>query len=307
MTVDEVVALLERHGCNPRRAGAGWVALCPAHDDRRPSLSVSEGPDGRILLYCFGGCPTQHVLAAMGLRWSDLFADDPLRRRDDRPKRTWTFTLRSSGPKADLVQYVEACRLPAGHPRLQAIARGLGVSPDALYRLQVGWDHERQAVAFPMSDALGHIVGIRFRRPDGSKLSLRGGSEGLFLPIDLEPRPGQLLITEGPTDCAAALTLGFQALGRPSCTGAQTQVVELVRRLRPTQAAVVADNDAAGLEGAQKLARALILHVGHVRLVQPPPGVKDLRAWVRQGCTPDDLFRAIEATEGFSLSIGVNT
>ncbi|MGB4726197.1 MAG: CHC2 zinc finger domain-containing protein, partial [Thermogutta sp.] len=187
MTVDEVVALLERHGCTPRRAGAGWVALCPAHDDRRPSLSVSEGRDGQILLHCFSGCTLESILAALGLRWSDLFPDDPLRRRDYRPKRTWTFTLRSSEPKTDLVQYVESCRLPSDHPRLEAIARGLGVSPESLVRLRTGWDHERQAVVVPMCDALGRVVGIRFRRADGSKLSLRGGSEGLFLPIDLQP------------------------------------------------------------------------------------------------------------------------
>jgi len=85
MTVDKVLALLERHGCRPRRAGAGWVARCPAHDDRKPSLSVSQGRDGQILLHCFSGCTLESILAALGLRWSDLFPDDPLRRRDYRP------------------------------------------------------------------------------------------------------------------------------------------------------------------------------------------------------------------------------
>ncbi len=304
MTIDHVIALLSQAGCQPRQSGNGWAAICPAHDDRNPSLSVGVGDDGRILFYCHAGCDTNEILAALGLRMSDLFADSPSRRGS---RRVFTLKLSQSTPKVDLPKYVEACQIPRGHPRLEAIAHSLGVSPESLFRLQVGWDHQRQAVTFPMSDALGHIVGIRFRRSDGSKLSLRGGSEGLFLPIDLQPRPGQLLITEGPTDCAAALSLGFQALGRPSCTGAQTQVVELVRRLRPTQAVIVADNDAPGLEGGRKLARALILHVSDLRLIQPPPGTKDLRAWVRQGGTPDDLFRAIDAAEGFSLSIGVNT
>jgi len=307
MTVDEVVALLERHGCHPRRAGAGWVARCPAHDDRKPSLSVSEGRDGQILVHCFSGCTLESILAALGLRWSDLFPDDPLRRGDHHPKRVFTLGPWRSTGKPDFAQYIEACRIPRGHPRLEAIAHSLGVSPESLFRLRTGWDHQRQAVAFPMCDAQKRVVGIRFRRADGSKLSLRGGSEGLFLPIDLEPRPGQLLITEGPTDCAAALTLGFQAIGRPSCRGAQRQAVELVRRLRPAQVVIVADNDTPGLEGGRKLARALILHVSDLRLIQPPPGTKDLRAWVRQGGTPDDLFRAIDAAEGFSLSIGVDT
>ena len=35
-----------------KQAGKGWSARCPAHDDRRPSLSVSEGDDGRALVRC---------------------------------------------------------------------------------------------------------------------------------------------------------------------------------------------------------------------------------------------------------------
>jgi len=52
--------------------GAGYRAHCPAHDDRNPSLSVSEGSDGRVVLHCHAGCPVERVLAAAGLEWSDL-------------------------------------------------------------------------------------------------------------------------------------------------------------------------------------------------------------------------------------------
>jgi hypothetical protein len=58
--------------------GAGrWIARCPGHDDRSPSLSIREVADGRLLLHCFGGCPTQDVLQAIGLDFGDLF-DKPL-------------------------------------------------------------------------------------------------------------------------------------------------------------------------------------------------------------------------------------
>ena len=50
-----------------------FKALCPAHGDRTPSLSITEGDDGRVLLYCFGGCTIDSVLAAMGLSITDLF------------------------------------------------------------------------------------------------------------------------------------------------------------------------------------------------------------------------------------------
>lgn len=58
-----------------------WIALCPAHNDRHPSLSVREASDGRVLLWCWAGCPTSQVLAALGLSWRDLFPDAPDSRR----------------------------------------------------------------------------------------------------------------------------------------------------------------------------------------------------------------------------------
>jgi hypothetical protein len=54
-----------------------WIAKCPAHPDRSPSLSIKEENDGRILLLDFGGCPTQIVLQAIGLDFRDLY-DAPL-------------------------------------------------------------------------------------------------------------------------------------------------------------------------------------------------------------------------------------
>lgn len=56
-----------------RRSGSGFIAICPAHSDRTPSLSVKEGDDGRVLLHCFSGCEMVSVVAAMGLRPTDLF------------------------------------------------------------------------------------------------------------------------------------------------------------------------------------------------------------------------------------------
>ena len=59
-----------------KQTGANrWVARCPAHEDRSPSLSVRELDDGKILLHDFGGCDNDAILAAVGLTMSDLFPD----------------------------------------------------------------------------------------------------------------------------------------------------------------------------------------------------------------------------------------
>lgn len=52
-----------------------WMACCPAHDDRSPSLSIRETDDGSILINCFSGCTADEITDSLGLKLTDLFAD----------------------------------------------------------------------------------------------------------------------------------------------------------------------------------------------------------------------------------------
>lgn len=54
------------------RAGAGWIACCPAHPDRSPSLSIQE-QSGRILVHCFAGCSVEAICIAIGITTKQLF------------------------------------------------------------------------------------------------------------------------------------------------------------------------------------------------------------------------------------------
>ena len=56
-----------------RWRGRRGMARCPAHPDRTPGLSVTEGDDARPLVFCHGGCTQQAVLDALRARglWSD--------------------------------------------------------------------------------------------------------------------------------------------------------------------------------------------------------------------------------------------
>jgi hypothetical protein len=57
-----------------RMRGPGmFTALCPAHEDRTPSLSGKELPDGRLLMKCQAGCSIHEVVGALGLTLADLF------------------------------------------------------------------------------------------------------------------------------------------------------------------------------------------------------------------------------------------
>lgn len=73
VTVADVLARL----AGVKRAGAGHVGRCPAHEDRQASLSIGTGRDGRVLLHCHAGCATEAVVAALGLDLRALMPPDP--------------------------------------------------------------------------------------------------------------------------------------------------------------------------------------------------------------------------------------
>lgn len=71
--IDSLISRLEK----VKSTGQGrWVACCPAHQDKTPSLSIREAEDGRILLHCFSGCSVDAVVSAIGIELSDLFPED---------------------------------------------------------------------------------------------------------------------------------------------------------------------------------------------------------------------------------------
>lgn len=60
-----------------KKTGANWMAKCPAHDDQKPSLSIKQGREGGIVLFCHGGCETKNVLAAAGWSVADIQSGRP--------------------------------------------------------------------------------------------------------------------------------------------------------------------------------------------------------------------------------------
>lgn len=185
-------------------------------------------------------------------------------------------------------------------PTLDRLSHQLGVGGDALRRLRVGWSPEYGgSYSFPMCGSDQKVCGIKLRLRSGRKISLAGGREGLFLPRDLTTA-GPLFIAEGPTDTAALLTLGFAAVGRPSCTGG----VRLVRDFaRGRHAVVVADGDQPGQRGAATLARVLAIYCPSIRTIRPPAGIKDAREWLRHGATAVDVLAAVERAEPLRVRV----
>ena len=186
---------------------------------------------------------------------------------------------------------------------LAEFAKGLGLTTDSLTRLGIGWSSDSNAWAFPMNRGQ-QTVGIRLRSWTGSKWSVTGGREGLFVPRGLT-FSDMLLIAEGPTDTAALLEMGFEAVGRPSCSGGVRLLVDLIRSRRVKDVVIVSDVDphGAGQRGAELLAVALTPYCPSIRVIAPPGGVKDVRDWKRAGAGHDDIMAIINATAARRLVV----
>lgn len=67
-----------------------YTALCPAHDDKHPSLSIGFSTENNhIVLCCHAGCKAEDVLSSVGLSFKDLYSDD--KRSKIMNKVTYTY------------------------------------------------------------------------------------------------------------------------------------------------------------------------------------------------------------------------
>jgi hypothetical protein len=119
-----------------RQTGPGrWVACCPAHLDKSPSLSIRETGEGLALLHCFGGCAPSAVLDAIGLRFGDLFPE-----RGDHHRASG----RSRIPASDILRLIdhEAAIVEVA---ASDIGNGFDLSVEDLGRVQVAAERIRLA------------------------------------------------------------------------------------------------------------------------------------------------------------------
>lgn len=69
MNVNEILSKLKK----VKKTKNGWLACCPAHKDKTPSLKISIGDKGRILMYCHAGCTLKQICHALGITVKNLY------------------------------------------------------------------------------------------------------------------------------------------------------------------------------------------------------------------------------------------
>jgi len=192
------------------------------------------------------------------------------------------------------------------HLDLEWLARNLGVTVDSLVSLKAG-RRDKYTWAFPMRNSRNEIVGIRLRTNLGKKFAERGSHQGLFIPQAVTTHTESylspiLFLPEGPTNTAAALSIGLFAVGRPSNGAGGTDIIDFIRRNKFRKVVIFADTDPdherpdgthfnPGMDGAERL-----LGMMEVTACILPLVTKDVRSFVQNGGTAAMIEDSLKST-----------
>jgi putative DNA primase/helicase len=266
------------------RAGATWMARCPVHEDRRPSLSISAGKAGKVLVRCHAGCDQRDLIAALRKRglWQTTgrVLDVGVRHR-----RRIAEELDTDAPKrsAAALAIWQASRAAEGTPVASYLrTRGLDVPAFPALRFHAGLKHPSGGVwpamvAVVTHGATGSPIAVHrtfLARDGGGKAPVdpprmmlgpcRGGVVRFC-----EPR-AVLMVGEGIETCLAAM----QATRNPAWAALSTSGLRSLDLPRDVgDVIVLADGDEPGEAAAQDCARRWKREGRRVRIARAPQGM----------------------------------
>jgi hypothetical protein len=181
----------------------GWRACCPAHADRKPSLSIGLGEHGQVLLKCFAGCSLESIVEAMDLTMADLFPDAHSELEDQAapPGKTHHPTQTT----LTLVDLALEKHLP------WKFLFSLGVMEHPSGGLQIPYHLPDGTLAarYRIRTALVAKEGSRWSKGEGTIVPYGLGR------LEETRKAGYLVLVEGESDCWTLWYHGFPALGLP--------------------------------------------------------------------------------------------
>ncbi len=263
-----------------RWSGSSGSAKCPSHDDSDPSLSISEGQDGKLLVKCHGGCAQDRVIGALKAR--DLWPGAP--RPAPVPARRPTKAKPAPAPPSNQAHAIEIWRAtrPAEHTPAEDNLRGRGItiSVPPTIRYHPALLHPDTGIHLPalvaaVCNVERKITGITriyltltgnkapLTRPKMALGTLRGGA------VRLAPTTDRVWLTEGVEDGLAVM----QMMQEPAWAVLGTSVFKSVELPESIKQVILApDGDDAGQAVVQETARRLAGQGREVRVAKLPAG-----------------------------------
>jgi len=265
------------------KTGRDWMARCPAHDDRNPSLSIRDADDGKVLVCCHAGCPQEAVVAALKVR--GLWSGDDTRQRQELPERASEHRRKANAlekARRDLVTRIWHQTGPASGSLVARYlaSRGIVSPPPSDLHFHPNLRHptgvDAPAMVAAIRNADGDVTGLHrtWLREDGAgKANLspakamlgicRGGAVRL---AEIDDELGVAEGIESGLSVQQATDLPvWAALSTSGLTG-------LVLPARVRHVVILADGDEPGEKAARTAAARWRLEGRSVRIARPPRG-----------------------------------
>lgn len=216
--------------------------LCPAHDDREASLTVTKG-NNSVLIYCHAGCDTENVLSAAGLEMRDLFYQE---------KRT----------RSDWRSYIESRE----KTKIEAVYDYVSINDGSYAFTKVRMQGKKMIYGMLEDERFTYSLGGRTRKelcavyaPDGVQAINKAVSEG---------RP--IFIPEGEKDADTLQKQGYTAF---SYGGANDWLKDMAQLCKGAVVYVLADNDEAGKQVANTIKSDLQGIAKSAKVIIPVPDI----------------------------------
>lgn len=261
-----------------KRSGNGWAARCPAHGDRKASLSVAEASNGAALLKCHAGCDNAAIVKAMGLGLRDLSSNT-----DTKPV--------------------------IGNGKHRPSGKTFPTAEAAVVELERR--HGKPSATWTYHDAEGEPVGlvVRWDTADGKDIRpVARHADGWRIGAMPEPRhlyklpeladAELVVVVEGEKCAEAARSLGFVAT--TNAGGAQAAGKTDWRPLAGKEVWALPDNDKPGRKRNEWVASTLTPLGCTVKIIDLPglPDGGDVVDWIDahgDAAEPDSMREEIEA------------
>ena len=262
MILSELLSRIEAHTKHkPAKTGTGFACRCPAHEDRAPSLTVSEGQGGKLLLKCQAGCQTADVVAALGLKMRDLFPQAngkaPARATNGKPQIVASYDYND---EAGTLLF-QVCRMDPKDFRQRR--------PDKA--ALDGWTWKTSGVRRVLYRLPELLAAVKAGQP--------------------------VFIVEGEKDVAVLVKQGLAATC--NCGGAGKWRTEYNGDFRGAAVFIIADKDKPGREHAVAVADALKPLARSVKVLELPDvkgrAVKDVADFFAAGGTADELRKLADS------------
>jgi putative DNA primase/helicase len=272
-----------------------YMAFCPAHEDRdTPNLSLTQKEDGKVLLHCFVCKDQEKVLRALeqrGIRRSDLFYENGKGlnpnggKKAEKRRMCLTKAYDYKTPDGKFVKHYTLRFAPPPEGEV--------------HHLDCLGDHfnsrrkDKDFLQARPDENGGYVYGldgiqtIIYNLPQVVRASLRGEMV-VWVEGEKDADNGKKRLKLTTTTCPQ---------------GAKHWKPHYAGFLTGAHVVIVADNDGAGREHAEMVAKELLPFAASVRVLELPgvPDKGDLSDWINLGGTREEFDRQVSETSQFIL------